>query len=356
MSDFLIRRDDLRSCRVEDSPAPEPAAGEALLRVDSFGLSANNVTYAVFGEAMSYWEFFPAPEGWGRMPVWGFAEVERSEAAGLEPGTRLFGYLPPSSRLVIEPSPAGEGRFVDRSAHRRPLPGAYQLYTDSAADPLHRPETEAIQMLMRPLFVTSLLIDDQLDDDGLLERGPVLMASASSKTAIGAAFLLSQRPGAEVIALTSAANVGFVEGLGIYARTLSYDEMDALEPGPATFVDFAGDAALRQAVHGRYGDALVHSMAVGMTHYEGGMPSGGAELPGPAPVLFFAPDRVAKRSADWGEEGFGERVSEAWHPFCEWVGEWLEVIPGRGFEALERAYRELLDGSVEPRAAHVLSL
>ena len=78
-------------------------AGQALLRVDTFGLTANNVTYAVMGEAMSYWDFFPAEDGWGRVPMWGFAEVERSEADGVEPGTRVYGYLPPSSHLLVHP-------------------------------------------------------------------------------------------------------------------------------------------------------------------------------------------------------------------------------------------------------------
>ena len=103
MSDFLVKRDDLRECRVAESEAPELAPGQALLRVDSFGLTANNVTYAVMGEAMSYWNFFPAEDGWGRVPMWGFAEVERSEAEGVEAGTRLFGYLPPSSHLLVTP-------------------------------------------------------------------------------------------------------------------------------------------------------------------------------------------------------------------------------------------------------------
>jgi hypothetical protein len=81
MSDFLVKRNDLRECRVVESPPPELESGQALLRVKTFGLTANNVTYAVFGEAMNYWDFFPTEdEGWGRVPMWGFAEVERSEA------------------------------------------------------------------------------------------------------------------------------------------------------------------------------------------------------------------------------------------------------------------------------------
>src|SRR5215218_9740264 len=171
--DFLVKRDDLHTCRVEDRGSAELEPGQALLRIDSFGLTANNVTYAVFGETMSYWDFFPAEEGWGRVPVWGFAEVERSQAESVEPGTRLYGYLPPSSHLVVSPVHADQRGFVDGSPHRAALPAAYQRYEVTDADPFYRTDTEEIQMLLRPLFVTSFLIDDQLADEGLTARGPI---------------------------------------------------------------------------------------------------------------------------------------------------------------------------------------
>ena len=356
MSDFLVKRNDLRECRVAESAPPEPESGQALLRVDTFGLTANNVTYAVFGEAMSYWDFFPtAEEGWGRVPMWGFAEVERSEVEGVEPGTRLFGYLPPSSHLLVTPASISEAGFVDASPHRAELPSAYHRYLATGSDPFYRDDSEAIQMLLRPLFFTSFLIDDQLDDEDLATRGPIAIASASSKTAIAAAFMLAQRDGVELIGLTSARNVGFVESLGIYARTVAYDAIETLERGPTTFVDIAGDADVRQAVHSHLGDELVHSMAVGMTHWEG-MTPGGAELPGPQPQFFFAPTRVSKRAGDWGRAGLETRVAEAWHPFCEWTAGWLETIPGRGFDGLRGAYLDVLEGRVDPRHAHVLTL
>jgi hypothetical protein len=354
VSDFLVKRDDLRECRIADSDPLEPGAGEALLRVDSFGMTANNVTYAVMGEAMSYWEFFPAQDGWGRVPMWGFAEVEASNADGVEPGTRVYGYLPPSSQLIVTPADASERGFVDHSPHREKLPGAYQLYAATGHDPFYREETEAIQMLLRPLFFTSFLIDDQLDDDGLIDRGPILVSSASSKTAIAAAFLLSRRDGAELVGLTSARSKEFVEGLGIYGRTVTYDEIDSLETTDATYVDVAGAADVREAVHRQFGDRLAHSMAVGVTHWE--ELGGGGELPGPPPTLFFAPDRVVKRSADWGPEALQERVAEAWHPFCESIGGWLEVNEVSGLEAARDAYLEVLEGRADPRAARVILL
>src|SRR4051794_10114533 len=268
MTDFLVRRDDLRDCRVSESAPPEPASGQALLRVERFGMTANNVTYAVFGDAMSYWDFFPAADGWGRVPVWGFAEVERSEAEGVDVGERVYGYLPPSSHLVIEPTRVAEHGFVDGSPHRAELPATYQRYRSTTRDAFYRPETEELQLLLRPLFFTSFLIDDQLADDGLVERGPILISSASSKTAIGAAFLLAQREGVEVVALTSPRSAEFVDGLGIYGRTVLYDDVGSLGRGPATFVDVAGDRDVRAAVHSHFGDELVHSMAVGVTHWE----------------------------------------------------------------------------------------
>jgi len=355
VTDFLVKRDDLRECRISESDAPEIADGQALLRVDTFGLTANNVTYAVFGEAMSYWDFFPAADGWGRVPMWGFAEVEVSNAENVEPGTRLYGYLPSSSHLVVTPTAADESGFVDGSPHREALPSAYHRYLSTTADTFYRPDTEAVQMLLRPLFFTSFLIDDQLADEGLTGRGPILIASASSKTAIAAAFMLAQREDVELIGLTSSGNVEFVEGLGVYDRTVAYDAIESLDPGPASFVDMAGDGTVRHAVHGHYGDRLVHSMAVGMTHWEA-LRAGSGELPGPAPKFFFAPDRVTKRAKDWGRAGLESRVADAWHPFCEWVAGWLEPIPGEGFDAVRDAYLDVLEGRVEPARAHVLTL
>jgi hypothetical protein len=340
----------------EQPPALGP--GQALLHVDSFGLTANNVTYAVFGDAMSYWKFFPTSEpDWGRVPMWGFAEVEASEADGVEPGTRLYGYLPPSSHLVVTPSRAGGTGFVDATQHRAALPAAYNGYQATAADPFYSEGTEALQMLLRPLFMTSFLIDDQLDDDGLAARGPVVISSASSKTAIGTAFLLSHREGVEVVGLTSERGAEFAEGLGIYGSVVLYEDAGSLGGGgPATFVDIAGDGAVRRAVHEAYGDDLLASIAVGATHHEEFAAGGGGALPGPAPALFFAPDRVAKRTADWGGAGFAERAAGAWRPFCAWTGGWLEVLEGEGFGAVERAWGEVLDGRVPPQQAHVVSL
>ena len=356
MTDFLVKRDDLRSCRIAECGAPELAPGQALLRVDTFGLTANNVTYAVMGEVMSYWDFFPAEEGWGRVPMWGFAEVERSEAEGVEPGTRLYGYLPPSSHLVVTPAGADERGFVDGSPHRAALPSAYHRYLASGTDPFYRADTEEMQMLLRPLFFTSFLIDDQLDDEGLATRGPIVISSASSKTAIAAAFLLARRDGVELVGLTSPRSAEFVEGLGIYGRTVTYDAIDSLERGPATFVDIAGDGDVRRAVHSHY------RRRARPQHGGGGHALGGASAPAGASCR--ARPRPSSSPPTGSSSAPRTGVRRGWRRGSPRPGTrsasgrrgWLEAVRGQGFEAVQRAYLDVLEGRVDPKTAHVLSL
>jgi hypothetical protein len=353
--DFLIAKDDLHKCRFAEQPARELEPGQARLRVERFGLSANNITYAIFGETMSYWKFFAAEDGWGRMPVWGFAEVIESEAEQLEPDTRVYGYLPPSSELVVQPARVDARGFLDASPHRASLPAAYNGYARIDADPVYEADAEELQMLLRPLFFTSFLIDDFLDDASLFDARTVVLSSASSKTASGLAFLLSRRDGIEVVGLTSERSVAFTDSLGVYDRVVTYGDIESLADTPAVYVDMSGDAQVRAGVHSHYGDALMHSAVVGATHHDrrGAVPD---SLPGPPPTFFFAPDRVAKRSTEWGREGFETRIAEAWRPYVQWCEGWLEVVRSEGPDALEHAYLDLLDGKIDPAKAHVLSL
>ncbi len=353
--DFLLAKDDLHRCRFHEGDPPALKPGQALLAVDSFGLTSNNITYAKFGEAMSYWRFFPAEDGWGRVPVWGFAHVTASSHDAVDAGARVYGYLPPSSELVVAPARVDARGFLDDAPHRAGLPPAYNGYLNVTADPLYDADSEDEQMLFRPLFFTSYLIDDFLDDAGMFGAGMALISSASSKTASALAFLLSRRARVDVVGLTSSRGVEFARGLEVYDHVVAYGEEDSLPAGRAVYVDIAGDAELRNAVHGHYGDDLAHSAVVGATHHDrmGEVP---ASLPGPRPTFFFAPDRLAKRTEEWGRESLERRIAEAWQPFLEWTRGWLQVIHGSGPDALERAYLDLLDGRIDPAKAHVLSL
>ena len=364
---LLVQRSDLHVTRwaPDDAIASGPlAAGAVRCRIDSFALTANNITYAAFGDAMNYWRFFPADdEAWGRIPVWGFGTVAESRCDGVAPGERFFGYWPMASHAVLHPGRIGPAGFVDTAAHRRELHAVYNRYVACGTDPAYAPALEAQQALLQPLYVTSFLIDDFLADNGFFGARSVVLSSASSKTAYGTAFCLSRRRGSasavRTVGLTSRGNLDFTAGLGCYDQVLGYDELARLPADePAVYVDFSGSAPLRAAVHGHFADRLTYSCAVGGTHWTD--LGGGQRLPGPRPVLFFAPAQSHKRAAEWGAAELQARLAEAWRAFMQPVTHptrpWLRVVRGREPDAVAAVYADLLDGRTDPRVGHVLSL
>ena len=350
---FEVGRKDLRQTRF-DTGTPECRPGEVLCRIDRFALTANNITYAVFGEAMQYWNFFPAPEGWGRVPVWGHAEVIESKHDGIAAGERLYGYLPMSTHVVLAPDRVTDGTFMDGTPYRRPLPAPYQLYNRCAHDPLHDARHEDHRALLHPLYFTSFLIEDFLADNALFGAKQVVLASASSKTALGVAFLLKQH-GTRAVGLTSPGNKAFCEQLKYYDQVVTYDALGSLPADvPTVFVDMAGDGKLLHAVHHHFRSNLAYSCIVGATHWENRETQ--HQLPGAKPQFFFAPVHVGKRLKDWGEARFFAGFGEAWRAFLPSVKGWLKLRHGRGPQAVEAGYREVLEGRSAPESGLILSL
>ena len=357
--DFLVSREDLRETTFEASNVLEEFEHEGtgvLLKVDRFALTANNITYAVAGDSMGYWQFFPAREGMGRVPVWGFADVLQSKTAGIEAGERLYGYLPMSTHLVVHPERVTERGFVDGAAHRAGLPPIYNQYTRLAQDPTYDPAAEAQQALFRPLFTTSYLLDDFLADNDFFGAGTVLLTSASSKTSFGLAHLLHENraDACRVVGLTGAANRAFVEGLGCYDHVVSYDELASLTDEPAVVVDMAGNGQILKALHYHFQDNMKYSCTVGATHWE--QRRLGEDLPGAVPTLFFAPDHAQRRIKDQGADGFQQSLESAWGVFMKSIGEDLEVVEVRGREGVAETYAQMLAGEVSAARGYMLSL
>jgi hypothetical protein len=349
---FAVDRDDLTRTTVADGPVPDIGEGEALLRVDRVGMTANNVTYAVLGEAFRYWEFFPPVRhglepGWGLVPLWGFAEVVGSTVPGVEPGQRVYGYLPPATHLVVRPDRVDGTGFRDASAHRAELPSPYNAYRLTTGDAAYQAAEEDLLVLFRPLFFTSFMLADQLVDDDFYGATTLVLSSASSKTAYAAAFELKGR-GARVVGLTSPGNVAYTESLGCYDDVLSYAQVETLTPVPTAYLDLAGAPATRAALREHLGDHLVRDIAVGLTYQVPNTEAAGE--------FFFAPVRMRKRSEDWGRDGLDRRFSEAWRRFVDALGERVEVRVGNGPEALRAAWLDAVAGRTPAQVGRVLQL
>lgn len=355
---LLVRKDQLAESRLATAEDAAIAAGQIRARVDSFALTANNITYAAFGDAMQYWQFFPSSEeGWGVIPVWGFGTVVQSLHPGVAVGERLYGYWPMASSAVLQPDRLSAHGFSDAAPHRAGLHAIYNQYLRCSADPFYTADSEELQSLLRPLFTTSWLIDDLMADNDFFGARRLLLSSASSKTAYGTAFQLRKREGIEIIGFTSPGNRAFCEQLGCYDRVLAYDELAQLEADtPCVYIDFAGNADFRKAVHQRF-TALRYSCSVGGTHVE--HLGGARDLPGPRATLFFAPAQAKKRQADWGGAELGRRIVSDWHAFREHADRpdapWLRVERHRGAPAVQATYALLHAGRAAPQDGHVLS-
>jgi len=361
---FTVDRGNLRSGRWKHGAQMALADGTIRLTVDSFALTSNNITYAAFGDTMKYWNFFPTGDpATGCIPVWGFGTVVESRCPDIAEGERFYGYFPMATSVSLEPVRVDDSGFRDGAAHRRDLHAVYNQYTRCSSDPGYRADREAEQALLRPLFITSFLIDDFLADNGHFGARTCVLSSASSKTAYGTAFCLARRRGGadavNVVGLTSRANVAFTRSLGCYDQVLSYDEVGTLPAGTETvYVDFSGSNSLRVSVHTHFGDSLKYSCSVGGTHWDS--LGGGSGLAGPRPVLFFAPSQVKKRTSEWGSRGLADRIADAWSAFMVPVTDarrpWLTVVRDRGMAACDATYAALIAGTLPPDEGHFITM
>ncbi|MEE2674297.1 MAG: DUF2855 family protein [Myxococcota bacterium] len=353
--DFIVQRDDWSQGHFEEQPAPAPVSeGQVLFRVDRFAFTANNISYAKAGDMLRYWDFFPAEQGFGRIPVMGFADVIESAHPGVAQGQRVFGFFPMSRYLVIEPSRVGEGGIFDGAPHRQGIAPAYNTYAPTDTDLGYAAEHEDAHMLMRGLFMTSYLVDDYVTENDGFGASQVVISSASSKTSIALAYLVSKRAGVECIGLTSPANAAFVKGLGYYDQVIHYDDLEGIADEPTVFVDMAGSGSVTNRLHARLGERMKCSCSVGVTHFDDTPRA--SDLPGAKPEFFFAPSQIQKRAAEWGPAGLNQRIGDSWQQFRDASSEWLEVRRERGRDAVERVYHETREGRSLPSHGHVISL
>jgi hypothetical protein len=358
-TDFIVARHDLQQCKSIDTPLPDAAtlpADALLVKVTRFAFTANNITYAVLGDQFNYWQLFPAPRGFGNIPVWGFGDVIASKHPDIAEGERLFGYFPMATHVVIEAADVSKHGLRDAAAHRQGVAPVYNAYARVSGDPSFAGRQGDFQALLRPLFMLSFLVDDFLAENDFFGAQSVMLSSASSKTAFGLAHLLhTRRNGIKVIGLTSASNVDFVKSLGCYDEVVTYERVTSLPPdSPVALVDMAGNSELRATLHNHFGDQMRYSGRIGLTHRSSSPDE--PELPGAKPTWYSAPVQIRNRAKEWGSGGVGARFGAAWSGFAPMLDGWLTVTEGRGPAAVQQVYLDTLNGRVPPDQGHILAL
>ncbi len=59
-----VRKAALNDATLAEVPLAPLAEGAVRFAIEKFAFTANNITYAVAGDMLNYWSFFPAEDGW----------------------------------------------------------------------------------------------------------------------------------------------------------------------------------------------------------------------------------------------------------------------------------------------------
>jgi hypothetical protein len=343
-----INRTDIRHIRIADSTAPVLNEGEVLLHLERCALTSNNISYALSGDFLDYWGFFPTQDGWGRLPVMGFGVVAESAHPDIAEGSRYFGFFPAGDHHVVRAEKTSGG-FIDIAPHRETHAMAYRSFDEVAPT---FGDTDNAYILLRGLFVTSFLAEDFLYDNAMFGAGQIVISSASSKTAIALAHCIRARGNTHCIALTSSANTSFVDTVNLYDEVVNYDDIETLaEWAPTVYVDLAGNNSVTTRVHDHFNEALQYSMTIGATHWD----KGGKRdaLVGPTPQFFFAPTQLAHRGKQWGRDELNRRLDTSLASFIHDSQRWMKVSESAGVDGLQTVYNDLVAGNISPQAGHI---
>jgi len=353
---FLVDKTNFYNNIFTEDSKPEISENEALLKVDTFAVTSNNVTYAVTGDLIGYWKFFPTDAPNGIVPVWGFADVVETQIEGLEKGTRVYGFFPMSNFLKIKLGKNNPFGITAGDDHRVALPPIYNYYSKVNNDPTYSPENEGFISIFRPLFTTSFLNFHFLKDSNFFDSEQIILTSASSKTALGIAFFLKKYQkdfGKKVVGLTSARNVDFVKSVGFYDEVIAYDEMgEKLNNNTSTIVDMAGNTVLISDAHDQLGSNLKFVSKIGLTDWRAEKSEKKIENS----KFFFAPTFAQTKIQEWGMVEMNKKIAIEFADFLTHAKQWMQLVEINNQEDFSNLFKNMLDGKINPSEGYIATL
>ncbi|GJL93687.1 MAG: hypothetical protein DHS20C05_00920 [Hyphococcus sp.] len=355
ITEYQVCKTDLNETRLVEREVTSLGDGEIIAKVDRFAFTANNITYGVVGERIGYWKFFPVEDkAWGIIPVWGFADVIESRHDEINVGERLYGYWPMGSHLIMAPGKVQPTRLLDAATHRQELPPVYNSYQRVTFEQGYDGDMDDERMVLFPLYATSFCLYDFLLDNDWFGAQQVIIPSASSKTAIGTAYAITEdasRPA--LVGLTSERNKAAVAALSLYDTVLTYDAINEVDAKtPTVIVDMSGNGDVLGALHKHLGDNMKYTTNVGVTHFDANKM--GPDFISERSAMFFAPGHIQKRTKDWGPGEFEKRAGLFWHQASLKSRNWLAIKTASGPEAIDAAYRDVLNAKTPANAAWVV--
>lgn len=352
---LLIDKSDITHSRISELEIQKIEDGEVLLKVDEYAFTTNNITYAVIGHKLGYWNFFPVDKTWGIVPVWGYATIVESRCKDLEAGQVYYGYFPMSDYLKVKPGKVSSGGFSDMADHRQSLPPIYNYYSNISVDPVYSGDYKEYMPIVRPLFTTSFLNYYFLKDHNFYDADQVILTSASSKTAMGIAYMLKvnqEKDNKKVIGITSERNIRFVKQTGFYDEVIGYDSViENLNIKPSVLVDLLGSGQVLNIIESFLDGQLKYISLIGLTDWEAGMGKASSKS-----EFFFAPTQAQKLFKEWGPIEANQKIGQGLMQFVDTIQDWIDIVNVSSYENLALLYHEMLEGNVDPKRGYIISM
>ena len=171
-TEFLVNKNNHLVATFLDNERPISKKNEVILKIEKYAFTSNNITYAIMGNTLGYWKFFPTKEPYGIIPVWGFANVMSSNHENVLVGNRYYGYFPMSNYLKVSPKNIRSFGFVDDSNHRKHLPAVYNQYTKVSKN---SDQMFEYHPTIKPLFLTSFLNYYFLKDENFFDSDQIIL-------------------------------------------------------------------------------------------------------------------------------------------------------------------------------------
>lgn len=351
---FVVNKDQLDQTKLVENNTPQLFEGEILFKVDKYYLSSNNITYAVIGEKYKYWNFFPQDSPFGAIPVWAFLSVIESKHPTIKVGERFFGFSPMTNFFKVSVGNHTPHGFSDVASHRTELIAPYNYYTHIHKQYDGAIEEEDFSLMTRITFPTSFLINNFLEEEAFFSAKQIILTSASSKTALGLAFLLKKHQnkyGKEIVGLTSSKNKKMVTKSEFYDKVISYSDLkNELQKKDSVVLDFSGNSDLLTQLNKLLQTSLKYTTLIGITDWKSNKFF--EELPATFP--FAVGVQYQKLAKKLGPQKATELVMEQQDAFTKAIQKIVSLSYIKDLSSLPVFYQKLLNGETSPQLGYIV--
>lgn len=351
---FQVGKENIYQVNIKQTELPDLKEGEIRLKIDRYAFTSNNVSYAVSGFSLGYWKFFPSETPYGIIPVWGYADVVESKHEGIKIGEKFYGYYPMSTYCTLQPIKVNPYSFTDGAPHRNELAAIYNNYTRVLpTSELHREELQNYAPIIHPLFATSFMLYQFLKSQEFIEVEQVIITSASAKTSLGLAFMLSQHKvtdGKKIVGLTSEGNIEFVKSTNYYDEVIAYDNYKSITNDKLVVIDIRGNRNFLISLSDEFSEQILHIARVGATDWT----ETGVHSDIPKAKLFFAPTPLKAFFKKHGPAEAIQMINKASVQFIQYTKNTIEVEFISGTGQLTNLYLDMIKGKVNPRKGYIV--